>query len=249
MTRLATVTRLPVPARPDHPDFGGHDGPTAGGEAPMAERLDGDRATASASASASATTALQDALARVDDGLVLLGQVGEVLGPALGSLGEASKALGDISTARRFLDHAIAVGRAGGHGATFAPALAARAALAADDQDDNRAAALYREALVLFEEMGDLPALSRSLEGLGGVAARGGDPGRAMRIWGAAQTIARRCDLAWPSGHPSAHCDDLALVRQLLFQDEMDAARAEGASLSVDKAVAYAIDGQGRRRS
>jgi hypothetical protein len=50
------------------------------------------------------------------------------------------------------------------------------------------ATADFTESLRIFEQMGD-PAIIWSLAGLGSVAAQGGQPERAARLWGAAEAL------------------------------------------------------------
>ena len=100
----------------------------------------------------------------------------------------------------------------------------------------------YRAGLVLFDGAGDVAGVTLALDDLSAVAASDGDLPRAARLQG----LARRIQAA--SGTGLAGVVDEAFERATrpnaatrLAQEDLDRFRAEGASLSLEEGVRYAL--------
>ncbi len=89
----------------------------------------------------------------------------------------------------------------------------------------------------------DTWALVYGLVGLAGVAARRGDIERVARLFGAAEALGEAAS-ATPSFPPARalYEQDLASVRQELDTKRFAAAWAEGRAMTLEQAIAYALE-------
>ncbi|MGA9356770.1 MAG: LuxR C-terminal-related transcriptional regulator, partial [Mycobacterium sp.] len=87
------------------------------------------------------------------------------------------------------------------------------------------------------------------LECLAGVAADAGSLREAARMFGAAEAIRNRTGLVRFKIYDAGYERWVATVRNALERDELDRAWDEGAALSTDEVIAYALRGHtGRKR-
>lgn len=191
---------------------------------------------------------LREAQAAFGHAVGLVHEMEATLGVALASLAEASRLLDDATTARRFLDHAVGLARASGHKSRLADVLSARGDLARDEHDDRRAAALHSQALRLYGQIADAQGVAHELEALSGVCARAGDPERAVRLVGAAQSLGEAADRPEPRRRRRPREPDVEAARRSLPADRLEAALAEGTAMSMADAVAYAATTRGAWR-
>ena len=108
--------------------------------------------------------------------------------------------------------------------------------------DDERTAGLLHESVGLSAALRDTWALVYGLIGLGGVAARGGDPERAARLFGAAEALGEAASVtpSFPSTQ-ALYEQALANVREQLDTNRFAAAWAEGRAMTPDEAAAEAL--------
>ena len=121
--------------------------------------------------------------------------------------------------------------------------LARGAYLAGDFQG---AAHHYAEALPVLLELGDKATIVVELAGLAGVAAALGRYLRAARLCGAMTNLCAKHGISLPPHHrvPSEQAADRA--RAYLGEAAFLSAWASGESLSLEQAVAYALEGSGQ---
>ena len=82
------------------------------------------------------------------------------------------------------------------------------------------------------------------MAGLAGVAGFAGQPERAARLFGAAETALTAIGAQiWPSNRRD-YDRNVAVVRAALEGKHFSAARAEGRAMTLEQAVAYALDEQ-----
>ncbi|WP_320670052.1 helix-turn-helix transcriptional regulator [Patulibacter defluvii] len=161
---------------------------------------------------------------------------------ALPALAAAERRTGDVEAAAATAARAVAVARERGMIAVLADALDEQARQA--DAGD-AALALHHEALALRVDHGLRPAAVVSLERL--AAQPDADPAVAARLLAAATAVRER--EGWP--RPPADrepVDRRAAALDRALGEEAAAARAAGAALTLDEAVAYARRARGRRR-
>ena len=110
--------------------------------------------------------------------------------------------------------------------------------------DTETSRALFGAALRLFNESGDAAGLTLVFDDLASQAAADGDPQRAARLWGAARSLSAS------TGAGLASFVDQFLVRftgqaakATLSPDEVARLASEGAAMTIDQVVAYALAG------
>lgn len=173
---------------------------------------------------------------------------GTLLSRALQGMGQLAADEGERDHARRLFEEALELARAGAQNDwSAAAALHGLGDLARDGGNMKRAVALHNEALNLRRQIGAVPAIVASLEAIGGLAALAGAHVRAARLLGAAQAHRESGGYAREPWAAARYEADLDLIRQSLASEELDAAFAQGAGLSIEEAAARASKGRGRR--
>jgi predicted ATPase/class 3 adenylate cyclase/DNA-binding CsgD family transcriptional regulator len=163
----------------------------------------------------------------------------------INSLAQVALAHGDLSAAREWADIAVSA-MSGGH---LAAALATRARVAIAEGDPELAERHARAGLTCAAEVQALLAVPDILECLAGVAADAGSQREAARMFGAAEAIRNRTGLVRFKIYDAGYERWVATVRNALERDEFDRAWDEGAALSTDEVIAYALRGHtGRKR-
>jgi predicted ATPase/DNA-binding SARP family transcriptional activator len=117
--------------------------------------------------------------------------------------GLAERARGELATAAATLDRAIAIATRNYSDWAVAVALYWRAAVAADQVDDELARQLLEQALLRADRAGDRRATGAMLHQLGRIALRAGDATRALDL--ARQALAIHEAVGWKAGLPAAH--------------------------------------------
>ncbi|WP_433297485.1 helix-turn-helix transcriptional regulator [Actinoplanes sp. CA-030573] len=169
-------------------------------------------------------------------------------GRALPRLGTALAAAGHPDQAAAALDRAVEVAQRLCMPGPLAEAYAAQAELAAAGPDGlARAADLHHAALTIRVDHGLRAAQITSLEALAGVGAATRPTPDDVRILHAAGSA--RADLGLPRGAARRRAYDNVTVtlRRALGETAYDRAAAEGARLTLDRAVEYARRARGRR--
>jgi predicted ATPase/DNA-binding SARP family transcriptional activator len=105
-----------------------------------------------------------------------------------------------------------------------------------------KAAALFREGLQILQETGQKNEIPGCIAGIAGVRAALGQPERGARLLGAAQALIEGAGAAW-APEEQAECDRyLAAARRQLPERAFAAAWAGGRTMSLDDAVAFALE-------
>ncbi len=158
-------------------------------------------------------------------------------------LGWAAAAEGDLGGAAGQLLEALEMAQGIGDLVASAEALDRLAIVARRQDKDDDASMLGHRGLELYHRVGARPAIASSLETLAGLTTAS-RPEAAARLFGAVQALRDPQGYARSELDQEAYDLDLARVRSALGIDAFDAAWAEGAVLSVDEAVAYALRGR-----
>jgi predicted ATPase/class 3 adenylate cyclase/DNA-binding CsgD family transcriptional regulator len=160
-------------------------------------------------------------------------------------LAQVALARGDLAAARQCADIAVSTAT-GWH---LAAALTTRARVAIAQRDPELAARDARGGLARAGEVQAHLAVPDLLECLAGLAADAGSQREAARLFGSADAIRKRTGLVRFKVYDAGYESWVATVRNALERDDFDCAWDEGASLSTDEAVAYALRGHtGRKR-
>jgi DNA-binding CsgD family transcriptional regulator len=170
-----------------------------------------------------------------------------IVARALPGLAAAVRRLGDLDAARAHLERALELGRRLGLPRIVADALDESAVLVVADEPE-RAEGLNHEALAVRVEHGLRTFYVDSLDALAGHAARADSNAEATRLYAASDAARELMGRPRPPVDRGDHEAGVAALRASLGADGFDAARTEGAALSLDDAVAYVSRARGARR-
>jgi hypothetical protein len=158
-------------------------------------------------------------------------------------LGGAVRAQGDVDAARACFEESLMIAREMGDRWTTAESATSLGLLAAASGDGEAARRLCREGLTILQQIGAKLPIAECLAGLAAALAAQGPLALAERLIAAAQT--GRESIGAPLS-PAAHADQerlLAVLRPALGEAAFAATWAEGQAMSLDEAVAVALEG------
>ncbi|MDP9388269.1 MAG: hypothetical protein M3Q48_10275 [Actinomycetota bacterium] len=150
---------------------------------------------------------------------------------------------GDGPAAEARFEDAFTEAQAKGDKVALADALFGMASLACAGGEGDRAASLHHEALALRAKMGEAPAVTASLEAVAGLAVTAGRLEHAARLLGAAERARAEQGYARAAGEAGAYESHVALLGQGLPLAELEAARAQGAQLSLEEGGGARLQG------
>jgi predicted ATPase len=165
------------------------------------------------------------------------------LGMALDGLGLIAIREGDLNLAASLLDESLELHRAVGDKRFIAIALDSQGRLARAQGDAARAASLFKESLIMRKKMGDKQGLAEALEGLASVAGR---PEKAAQLFGATQALREAIGAPMPPVEHPDHDRAVAAARAQLGEAVFTAAWAEVQAMTVEKAIAQALENEAR---
>ena len=113
--------------------------------------------------------------------------------------------------------------------------------------DEVKAHEYYAESLSIFGQFMDKQRVPECLEGIAGLAdAAGRHPEnvrRAVQLFGAAESLRASAGIPLPPVHRADYARDVALVRGQLDEATFAAAWAAGRAMTLEQAIAYALEG------
>ena len=164
---------------------------------------------------------------------------------ALGQLGAVAFQVDDFAAARQFREEAAAVARANGDRHTLGLAVAGLALLARLQGDLDESATLFNEALRVSSELKDQWIMPRALGGLAGAAVLSGSYVRAARLFGATAAMRDVSGIGEAArSFRNVFERDEEETRTALGDEAFVAAWVDGRSMTLEQAVAYALDEQ-----
>jgi predicted ATPase/DNA-binding SARP family transcriptional activator/Tfp pilus assembly protein PilF len=175
----------------------------------------------------------------LEESLVLRRSLGEPRGvvTTLSNLGVIALLDGDLDRAAGVFAEDLALAQQAGLVLHTSWALTGLGLAAAYQDDRGRAAPLLRQGLRLAHDLGNRFTAAECLAGLAAVTA---DPAQAARLWGAVQRLHHDLDVTPPSTR-ALHEQQLAVLRETLGADALQAALVDGADTPADQAVAAAL--------
>jgi non-specific serine/threonine protein kinase len=187
---------------------------------------------------------LPAARAYVEESLVIAQEIRDkpLIATALNGLGEVARLEGAWADARKAYEQALGIWRQTANQYRLSIALRNLGATTWQDGDLSVASTSFREALAIDQKLGAKVGMALSLDGLAAVAGKRGASRRAARLAGAAQTLQHAC------GHRPGITDRafrecyLAGLRVELGDVAFEAALAEGRALTLEQAVAEALE-------
>jgi DNA-binding CsgD family transcriptional regulator len=180
--------------------------------------------------------------------LELTGPLPGVTVGALVGLAAADLALGDLDAARQHADEAVAQTTGTRAHRDHGSALLASAFVAAGDKADARAEDLAHQSLAVVSDAGDKVAVVDALELLAALATRRDSPAEAVRLYGAADALHRMIGYRRYAIQQNHYESSIATLRGAIATDTFEQTWAEGATLTIDEAAAYANRRRGRRK-
>ncbi|HUG16779.1 MAG TPA: LuxR C-terminal-related transcriptional regulator, partial [Thermomicrobiales bacterium] len=176
-------------------------------------------------------------------GLDMARESGDAVSSArlLTNLGHAAQELGDLDLAAEHLAESQSVAMLIESQEALALVKHALGRLAYQRQDIPRAASLFRESLELYRDIGFTWGVARAIGKLAILAQHNRDAPRAARLFGCSDALHRRLASPMSRVQRQDHEPVIEATRAMLGDVAFDAAWAEGAAMSLEQAVAYAL--------
>jgi predicted ATPase len=180
----------------------------------------------------------------VDEGLQLNYALGNQQGVAAGliNLGRIAQSEGDFAAARRFIGEALAIWRAFGDEVGTESALGRLALVSLEEGRHVEARPPLAESLTICVAVGEKWGIGDRLEGFGWLAAAAGQPERALQLAGAASALSQAWGVVGGPERQAAVDRWLSAARQALDPDFAARAWAAGRAMTLEQAVAYALE-------
>jgi non-specific serine/threonine protein kinase len=187
------------------------------------------------------------AAALLEEGLALYQELGDAPGIAwsLNSLGELAHLHGEYGWAMVLQEEALALHRTMGERYAIAGSLFYLALVAERQDNYRRATALLHEALLLGHEMGARHLVVDSLEVLAWVTVVSGQARSAARLGGAAEALREALGAPLSPDERAGHDQAVQAMRAALGEEAFAVAWTESRALSLDGAVALALERRG----
>ena len=150
----------------------------------------------------------------------------------------------DAAGAEACFQRALELHRAAGHRTMEAWSLHMLALTAVAQKRFDEADLQARHALRDFADSGDVAGITLVLDDLAMIEAGRGELTRAGRLWGAARHLQEMTGTALADSAEEAYAlFDAPMPRRRMSADDLAARAAEGAAMSLDETVAYALEG------
>jgi predicted ATPase/DNA-binding SARP family transcriptional activator len=164
---------------------------------------------------------------------------------AINNLGDLALTEGDYARARPLFEESLAILRRRGDAANIARSLFNLASVELMLGSPTAAASRFRESIELGRDTGDKEDLAWCLLGVAGVAARTGDGLRAAALLGSGVALLDAIGAAFKPFERHLHDDAAERAQALIGADAYERERLRGAALSLEAAIAEALDGVG----
>ncbi len=160
----------------------------------------------------------------------------------IASLGELALAQGEYQRATALIEESLKIAMDTETFAAAAHHMAQLGLIALTQGEPERAAMLFRDCLAFSTANATASGVAYSLDGVGMVAASQAPMRQAPRLFGAAEAIRQsNCIPLWPTDRRHYDCY-VAAARASLGEEEFARSWAEGRALTLDEAIACALD-------
>lgn len=164
------------------------------------------------------------------------------IGFGVWELGKLAYRQGDCLSARALCEEALAIFRELGNRGQVAGLLHSLGDIARREDDYLGAWTFYRESLSLHRELArKLPTVS-SLESIALLAQTQGKPQRAAYLLGATEILRESMGAPLPPVNKAEYDETVAAVRDKLGEQAYQAAWAQGRTMTLEQAIAYALE-------
>jgi predicted ATPase/class 3 adenylate cyclase len=187
---------------------------------------------------------LTSARSLFEESLDVVRELGDkyVLSASLCNLGEMARLQGDYSTARSLLEESLEVGRELGDKLGIVYATANLGLVAYDQGDYSSARSLYEESLAATQELGDKYQIASLIEAFAALLVVKGEPERAARLYGGAEALREEAGIPLAPSERPRYEREVAAARAKLDEERFKAAWAEGRKMTLEEAIAYALE-------
>jgi len=186
----------------------------------------------------------EQAMENFEEGLALLREADDKAGiaQAFTNLGEQTRLLGDLSRSKEAYEESLSVAREIGDGLRESLLLINLGFIALHEDDVEGAQAMLNESLTLALAIGHTAYTADKLWALAGAAVALGQPERAARLIGAAEALYEKKSYIPQAGDLPEFERYQASAREALDEAAYKTAWAEGRAMSLDEAIAYALE-------
>ena len=178
------------------------------------------------------------------ESLTILRELGHKRGAAdvLGHLGKLASLLCEHDSARSLHQESLEISRELGDRPGTAASLNSLGNISRDQGDYASARSLYERSLDITRELGDRQGIAYCLESFASLSV--GDDNRvlAVRLWGAAERLREEIGSPLAPAEQEEHERAVPAARQALGEEAFDAAWAEGRAMTMEQAIACALD-------
>lgn len=181
----------------------------------------------------------------LDRAHVMFRAIGEPWGLSfvLNNLGEVARVRGEYDKAHKYYVESEALLRQTGDKGDLARLIHSLGYVALHQEDFERAGILFIESLAMFRKLGNKRGIVECLAGLAGLGARQGQPERAATLLGAAETLLSATGAAWWPADRVQLERNRTFMQTALGQQKYESAWESGTGMTLDQAIAYALDG------
>ncbi len=178
-----------------------------------------------------------------EESLAIHRELGDKKGTAssLLSLGVESHKNKNYAAARALFEESLALKRELGDNLGIAIALVNMGPLACAQNDYAAARTFLLECLMLLRTLGAKRVICYALEGCAELARSQQQMERAVRLWGAAESLREAIGSPLPPNEREEHKRALAAVREALDEKAFTAASAAGRAMTLEQAIEYAL--------
>ena len=181
----------------------------------------------------------------LEESRALFGELGTESGlpfPVACILGDIARDQGDAGRARELYEQALVEARGRGDKHATAYVLRGLGYLLRARGDAEQAEGLFKESLALVWELKDQRCACLGIEGLARATAGQGRAERTTRLFGIAEALRELVGTRLLPTERAGYEHDLAAVRAELGEEAFVEAWAEGLAMSVEQAIAYALE-------
>jgi predicted ATPase len=160
----------------------------------------------------------------------------------LNNLGMVAYSQGDLGRAAQLTEEGVALVRELGARVDVALGLCNLGWIALLQEDLGRSAYLYSESLSLSWDTGLTPLAQSALEGFACLAGAKGEAERAVRLWGAAQSLHETKGIPRDDDFLAEADARISVVRSGMGEETWEEAWRKGRVMTLDEAVSYALE-------
>ena len=168
------------------------------------------------------------------------------MGFELSGLGEVALRQRDYARATQLIKESLDLRKQLGNKWGLGVSLGMLGWVAMRERDWERASARLGESLEVRQEIGDKGGCAWCLERLAGVAMAQGQPEKAIRLFGAAAALRSSIGSVIDPADQARYKKNLNFLRAKLGREGFKATWDEGHAMTMEQAVAYALENQDR---